>query len=266
MSIPKPAVAPPLAHPIASRRGLLLALAGGAMIAACSENSATGRRQLMVVSDEMLASMSASAWEDLKAKTPIWSDAAAQDRLRRIGERIADATGLSGQSWEFIAFDSPEVNAFVLPGGRVGFFRGLLDLAQSDDEIAAVMGHEGGHVTARHAAERMSQQMAVQAGVALAQIALQGEFGENADEIAGVLGMGALYGVILPYSRQHEFEADRLGVSLMAKAGYDPQGAADFWRRMAADSAGGPQPLALLSTHPANDERLAVLEAEIAKL
>jgi predicted Zn-dependent protease len=243
---------------------LISALAGGVVLTACSENAVTGRRQLVVVSDAQLAQMSSAAWAELKAKTPIWRNGAAQRRLEAIGQRIADATGQTEQNWEFIAFDSAEVNAFVLPGGRVGFFRGLLELAGGDDEIAAVMGHEGGHVVARHAAERVSQQLAVQAGVAIASVALQGEFGENADDIAAALGMGALYGVILPYSRQHEYEADRLGVGLMSKAAYEPEGAVRFWRKMMAGSA--KQPPALLSTHPANEDRLAALAAEIAKL
>jgi predicted Zn-dependent protease len=249
-----------------SRQVLLSALSGGLVLAACSENALTGRRQLMVVSDEQLAQMAAAAWADLKAKTPVWRDAAAQKRLSTIGQRIADATGQTSQDWEFVAFDSPKVNAFVLPGGRVGFFRGLMELAGSDDELAAVMGHEGGHVVARHAAERVSQQLALQAGVTLASIALQGEFGEHADDIAGALGTGALYGVILPYSRQHEFEADRLGVGLMASAAYAPQGALAFWSKMLTNSDGQAQLPALLSTHPANGERLAALQAEIAKL
>jgi predicted Zn-dependent protease len=249
------------------RRSLLAALAGGASLAilpACSENAATGRNQLMLVNDAQLAQMSAGAWEDAKRQFPPSQDRAAQRRLEQICRRVADASGQSGLDWEFVLFDSQEINAFVLPGGKVGFFRGLFDLAGSDGEIAAVMGHEAGHVVARHAAERMSQQMALQAGVVVAQIALGESLGQFADEAAAALGMGVMYGIVLPYSRAHELEADRLGVDLMSQAAYAPGDASRFWRRMIETSAERPQPLEWLSTHPADDVRLAALEARIA--
>lgn len=245
------------------RRRFLEVLAAGAVLAplgACSENAATGRRQLVLVSDEMLAQLSEQAWRDLQAQTPRVNDARMQRRLEAIGQGVADASGLTNVNWEFVAFESPEVNAFVLPGGKVGFFRGLIDVAASDGEIAAVMGHEVGHVAARHAAERLSQQLAVSAGVRAAQVLLSEEMGEHADEAAAALGLGLMYGVILPYSRQHELEADRLGVDVMRSAGYAPSDAVSFWRRLTTDSASGAQPLAWLSTHPTNDERLRVLE------
>ncbi|MBU6406451.1 MAG: M48 family metallopeptidase [Alphaproteobacteria bacterium] len=245
-----------------SRRTLLAGLTAGVAMAACSENPATGRRQFLLVSDAQLAALGAQAWVDLQAQTPLSRDADAVARLERIGTRVAQASGRTDLAWEFKVFDSPEVNAFVLPGGKVGFFKGLMDLAQSDDELAAVMGHEVGHVQARHAAERMSQELAVQLGVQLAALALSEEYGQNASAIAGALGMGAIYGVILPYSRQHEFEADALGVDFMAGAAYAPSAAVTFWERMIEATGGGDGQLAaLLSTHPASDERLERLRA-----
>ncbi len=254
------AAAPPFFR--LNRRTLLAhALAGAAIapLAACSENPATGRRQFVVVTDDMLAGMSAQAWTDIQRATPRSSDAALQRRIETIGARIADASGLSDQNWEFAVFDSPEINAFVLPGGKVGFFRGLIDLAGGDDEIAAVMGHEVGHVIGRHAAERVSQQMAVQLGVRAAAIALSEDLGPWADEAAAALGAGLVYGVVLPYSRAHELEADRLGVSLMKDGAYEPAAALRFWEKMIATSADRPEPLAWLSTHPANEARLEAL-------
>lgn len=239
-----------------SRRTLLAGLTAGVVTAACSENPFTGRRQLVLVSDAQLAALGAQAWADLQGQIPLSRDAEAVARLERIGTRVAQASGRDDLAWEFKVFDSPEVNAFVLPGGKVGFFKGLMDLAQSDDELAAVMGHEVGHVQARHAAERMSQELAVQLGVQLAALALSEEYGQNASAIAGALGMGAVYGVILPYSRQHEFEADALGVDFMAGAAYAPAAAVTFWERMIDATGGGGQLAALLSTHPASDERL----------
>ena len=264
-------MASPFPHstaPLASRRRLLaLAAAGGAVLLtpACSRNETTGRTQLVVVSDDQLAAMSQQAWSELKRSTPVSGDRAVADRLTRIGQSVAKAAGADDLDWEFVVFDSPEINAFVLPGGKVGFFQGLIDLAQADAEIAAVMGHEVGHVVARHAAERMSQQMAAQLGVQAMTLLLAGEFGQHADEVAGVLGMGLVYGVILPYSRSHELEADRLGVRLMAEAGFDPRGAAAFWERMVALNEKAARPLAWLSTHPADDDRLAALQVEIAR-
>jgi predicted Zn-dependent protease len=127
------------------------------------------------------------------------------------------------------------------------------------------MGHEVGHVEARHAAERMSQQVLVSLGVQAASLVLSEEFGEHADDIAGALGMGVMYGVVLPYSRKHELEADALGVSLMRKASYDPADAVGFWERMVANAASRPKPPEWLSTHPADGTRLEQLRTAAAR-
>lgn len=245
-----------------SRRRLLYVLGGGAVLAACSENPATGRNQFMLVSEEALAELGEAAWRDALSQMPRVADSAMQTRLAGIGERVAAGSDLTVASWEFVVFDRPEVNAFVLPGGKVGFFRGLMETAASDDEIAAVVGHEVAHVAARHSAERLSQQMALELGVSLASAALAEEYGQHAETIAGALGAGALYGVILPYSRMQELEADRLGVALMQVADFDPQGALSFWRRMTAD---GEAALEWLSTHPTDERRLDTLATLVAE-
>lgn len=247
----------------ASRRQIMLAFGGTLLVglagAGCSENPATGRSQLLLVSDEMLARLSEEAWRDALATLPRTSDGAVQAKLSRIGTKIADVSGRANENWEFVVFDKPEVNAFVLPGGKVGFYSGLMDFAESEGEIAAVMGHEIGHVEARHAAERMSQQTLVQLGVELTTAALSEEYGRYADDIAGALGMGVMYGVVLPYSRTQELEADELGVRLMAKAAYDPKDALGFWRRMIETNKARPQIMEWLSTHPADEKRLEKL-------
>lgn len=245
-----------------SRRRLLSALGGSVVLAACSENPATGRNQFMLVSEEALAELGEAAWRDALSQMPRVADAGMQTRLAGIGERVAGASELAAAAWEFVVFDSPEVNAFVLPGGKVGFFRGLMETAQSDDEIAAVVGHEVAHVAARHSAERLSQQMALEFGVSLASAALAEEYGQHAETIAGALGAGALYGVILPYSRMQELEADRLGVALMQSAAFDPQGALSFWRRMTESGAAA---LEWMSTHPADATRLESLAALVGE-
>lgn len=239
-------------------------LLGGALAACvwgCSENESTGRNQFAFVSDADLAQMADGAWADLLRQMPAARDPALEARLVRIGLPLVNATGRDDLQWAFVVFDSPDLNAFVLPNGKVGVFRGMMEFAADDDELAAVIGHEAAHIVARHPAERVSQQMAAQAGVTLGQVLLGGRNGENAELVGGVLGLGATYGVLLPHSRDQELEADRVGVELMRKVGRDPLRAATFWRRMAerSDRQGG-QPPEALSTHPADERRLEALE------
>lgn len=251
---------------LASRRGLLALLGAGALVG-CSENAATGRSQFAPVPDEELAAMADQGWAELNAKFPRSGDAALQARLARVGRTVARASGRPELDWQFVVFDRPEVNAFVLPNGKVGAFRGLMELAGTDDELASVLGHEVGHILARHPAERVSQQLAVQVGVGLVQVLLSnGEYGAHAADIAGALGMGAVYGVILPYSRKHELEADKIGVDLMQRAGFDPNGALTFFGKMAEAGEGQPRPPEVLSTHPADAARLKALREAVAAL
>jgi predicted Zn-dependent protease len=246
-----------------SRRGLLAALAAVG-VTACTENAATGRNQLVLVDDGQLAAMADQAWTEVAGKVPPVRDPAVQARLARIARPLVEASGRTDLNWRFTVLDSPELNAFVLPNGQVGFFKGLLDLAGDDEEVGSVVGHEIGHIVARHPAERVSQELAVNAGVAIAQVLIAGEAGEWTEEIGAALGMGAAFGVILPFSRKHELEADAVGVDLMRKAGMDPAAAVRFWQRMAARNDGGPRPPEVISTHPADDRRLEALKAVVA--
>ena len=162
--------------------------------------------------------------------------------------------------WEVVVFDSDEVNAFALPGGKIGVYRGILRLAGDDDaQIATVMGHEVGHVTARHAAQRIGAAQLTGMVQQAAAIGLEMGGVAGGQQIAGALGLGAQYGVLMPFSRAQELEADRLGVLSMAKAGYDPSRAVQFWRKMARQ--GGGKPPEFLSTHPADATRIAQIEA-----
>jgi predicted Zn-dependent protease len=248
--------------------GGLAALPLAGALAGCSENAATGRRQFVVVGEDQMAALAVDAWRDMRRQYPAARDPALTRRVETVGRRIADVSGLTDVEWEFVAFDSPESNAFVLPGGKVGVFRGLLDAARDDDELAAVIGHEVGHVAARHSAERLSQQLASQAviGVVAAAVSGSGEYGQYADEVAAALGMGVTVGVILPYSRRHELEADDVGLRLADQAGYDPTAAVRFWTRRIAESAGDRAPPEFLSTHPADRERLERLRTAAAAL
>ncbi len=235
--------------------GLALLLAG------CVTNEVTGRSQFIAISDGELAQLSANAWTETKQKTPISNDVTAQARVKRVGLRIADAAGLANQPWEFVVFDTPERNAFVLPGGKVGVYKGLLDLTDNDDQLAAVLGHEVGHVTGRHALERASQTTYTQLGLAVGQAA-GAQLGVP-PQAGALLGLGAQYGVLLPYSRLHESEADRIGVDYMVKAGYRAGESVHFWEKMLAAEQ-GPRPPQILSTHPDPTNRITALKTYIA--
>lgn len=234
-----------------------------AMLAACSDNAQTGRRQLAFVPDAALGQMADQAWADMQAATPVSRDPALNARLARVAAPIARVANRPDLNWQFVVFDSPQTNAFVLPNGKVGVFRGMMDFAQTDDELAAVIGHEAAHVLARHPAERASQQLAAQAGMTVAQIVFGGENGENAQIVAGVFGLGATYGLLLPYSRTHELEADRLGVDLSRQAGFEPGAAVRFWERMTARQGREDGQPEALSTHPSDGRRIEALREAI---
>ncbi|MGF1464334.1 MAG: M48 family metallopeptidase [Maricaulaceae bacterium] len=247
-----------------SRRDLICGLATGAVVpfaSGCAVNPTTGRRQFTLVSDAQIAELSATAWTDLRNSQPISRDPNMNRQLQRIGDSVTRAAGQGDQPWEFVVFDSDQVNAFVLPGGKVGFYRGLMELSENDAQIATVMGHEVGHVTARHAAERYSQQVAAGVGLSVIQAGLERGDVRGRQQIAGILGAGVQFGLILPYSRAHELEADRLGVDYMARAGDDARHSLAFWTRM--ESLGGQSPPELLSTHPVADTRIRELDAFI---
>jgi predicted Zn-dependent protease len=244
------------------RRDIILGLAGGTLLlTGCETNAVTGRSQFTAFApgDAQLAAMALTSWNEQKAKTPISRDPAANARLQRVGQRIANVSGLTNVQWEFVVFDKPEKNAFVLPGGKVGFYKGLMDIAPKDDHIAAVVGHEVGHVQGKHAAERYSQQVGAQLGMTAAQVGLAGS--RNSNAWLAALGLGAQVGILLPYSRLQEAEADRVGVDNMHRAGYDVREAVAFWEIMSRE--GGARPPQILSTHPDPANRMAELRAYI---
>ncbi|WP_243439324.1 M48 family metallopeptidase [Fundidesulfovibrio soli] len=181
-------------------------------------------------------------------------DAARIAQVRRVGGAIAAVSGMAGARWEFYVIEKKEPNAFCLPGGIVFVNSGLFPYVKNDDQLAAVIGHEVAHALAHHGAERVSQRMAVALpGVAVATV-LGSESPALGQAFASVYGIGANVGYVLPHSRQQESEADRIGLILMAKAGYDPDAAVGFWNNMRA--AKGSKPPEFLSTHPADDSRI----------
>ncbi|AOS45853.1 TPR repeat-containing protein YfgC precursor [Lacunisphaera limnophila] len=229
------------------------------VLVGCYTVPETGRKSLMIVSPGEEMKMGVAAFADIRTKEKVSTDVEANARVRRIGTRIAEAVGnsLPGAQWEFVVFDEAKtVNAFALPGGKVGVYTGLLALASSDDEVATVIGHEIAHVTARHGAERMSQGLV--AGVVGAGVELGTKDSEYRD-LARVLYGATATGATLAFSRGNESEADYIGLRYAAKAGYDPRAAITFWQKM-AKAKDGKQPWKWISTHPPDGERIAALQ------
>lgn len=231
------------------------------LLSGCTTVNETGRSQLMLVTPEQETQMGVQAFSQMKSTEKISQDPVANARLQRIGRRIAESVGrdLPNAQWEFVVFDAPQtLNAFALPGGKVGFYSGLMNLAgPSDDEIAVVMGHEIAHVTCRHGGERQSQ--AILAGVGGAALQIGARNSENRDLYLLAYSSVSTLG-ILKYSRDHETEADTVGLRYAARAGYDPRAAVTFWRKMEAANS-GPSVPRFLSTHPPTQDRIANLAA-----
>lgn len=234
--------------------GLLLA---GAALSACAYNDSLGRNQFLIVDDSALMQQADAAWAEALRTQRTSSDAAANARIRRVGDRIVQAAGLTDRRWEYAVFVNESPNAFVLPSGKIGVTTGLLGLVRNDDQLAAVLGHEVGHVTARHAAERYSS-------TALTNLAIsgvQGAAGDYAQAAGAIGGLGAQLGFLLPFSRRDELEADRLGVDYMQRAGFAPRESIALWRLMQGQRQGSNPEFA--STHPSDTTRIAALEQYI---
>ena len=269
------AVKPEVKDMLTKRRLIQGLAAGGALtvaapaLTACSTNPETGARQFTgLASDAQLNQMAAQSWAEAKQAEPVSRDPRYTNRLKNIGSRIARGANKSKERWDYAVFDKDTKNAFVLPGNRVGFYKGMMDFAQTDDQIAAVMGHEVGHVTGRHAAERVSMNMAGQLAVVGGSVigasqmskscnkyqdarqrnACLSSANQKAAMLNQALGLGFMLGIALPYSRNHESQSDLLGAKYMYRAGYDPYQAVRLWEKMAENSPSR-QP-EFLSTHP----------------
>jgi predicted Zn-dependent protease len=203
--------------------------------------------------------MGLTSYQEILKTARVSTDPALNAQVRRVGTRIAEATGRHDYRWEFTVLDDKQVNAFCLPGGKVAVYTGILPVTQDDAGLAAVLGHEVAHAIARHGGERISQQLVVQGGLAATQTALARGDARTTQWVAAGLGAGATVGLLLPWSRLQESEADHLGLIYMARAGYHPQAARDLWVRMAAQ--GGARQPEFLSTHPLPQTRIAQIEA-----
>ena len=239
----------------------LLVLAIVLSLVACETVPITGRSQLVLIPEGTEVKMGLDSYQEIIGKAKISNDPKANEQVTRVGRRIAEATGRKDYQWEFKVIDDPQVNAFCLPGGKVGVYTGILPVAHDDAGLAAVLGHEVSHAIARHGGERMSQQLAVQGiSLAAAETLLSGRDPALVQLASAALG-GVGTVVLLPFSRAQESEADHLGLVYMAKAGYDPHASRDLWKRMA--SANTNRPIELLSTHPLPETRITQIEGWI---
>lgn len=245
-------------------------VAGLLVMESCSTVPLTGRRQLSLVPASEINAMSFQAYNQVLDTSRISTNEEWKNMVHSAGRKISRAVeaymreigegdNVEGFQWEFNLLAEDIINAWAMPGGKVAFYEGIMPIAQNETGVAVVMGHEIAHAIAKHGAERMSLGLAQQLGGATLQVALSQQPQLTQQLAMTAFGIGSQIGVQLPYSREHESEADRLGLIFMAKAGYDPREAPEFWQRMQAKEE-GPRPPEFLSTHPHPDTRIRKLE------
>ena len=238
---------------------LALVLCTVGLLTACT-TSPTGRSQLILLPESQLNAMGLQAFEDIKKDTPIVDDPDVNRYVQCIVDPITrevDAISHKQYTWEVVVLEDDTPNAFALPGGKIGIHTGIMepDISANADQLAAVIGHEIAHVLANHGGERVSHQVASQLGLAAVQVATQNRNSQKNQLLLGALGLGAQYGVLLPFSRAHETEADVYGIMLTSKAGFDPRESIELWQNM-ANASQGQTPPEWLSTHPNPQTRI----------
>jgi predicted Zn-dependent protease len=244
---------------MSSRLAAFLAALVAMLVVACA-TSPLGRKQLAFFPDAQLAEMGVAAFNDLKTRTKISAVPTTNNYVRCVASAVTSALApveSPVRTWEVVVFESKDVNAFALPGGKIGVYTGLLDVAKTQDQLATVIGHEIAHVLARHSNERVSTAYTAQAALTIA-----GESGAVSAPAMAALGLGAQVGILLPFSRVQESEADLIGLDLMARAGFDPRQSVVLWQNMNAARTSGAPP-EFLSTHPSDATRMAKLNARM---
>ena len=242
--------------------------------AACSTVPLTGRRQLSLIPDAQINSLSFQNYQQVLKESKVVTGTEESRLVKSVGENIAYAVEqymreqgmqdeIEGFQWEFNLLAEDIVNAWCMPGGKVAFYSGIMPICQDEQGVAVVMSHEIAHAIAEHGSERMSQQLTAQLGGAALSVALSQKPQQTQQLANTAFGLGAQYGILLPFSRTHESEADELGLYFMAMAGYNTEAAVPFWQRMAAQ--GGGNPPEFLSTHPAPETRIRNIEKTIPK-
>jgi len=234
--------------------GSMLAL----LAAACQTVPLTGRQQIMLISPGEELSLGEAAYKKTLTEAKLSPDQAATDMVRRVGLRIAAAANRPDYQWEFTLIEDKTPNAFALPGGKVAVYTGILPLTKDETGLAVVMGHEVAHALARHGAERMSTGLLTEIAGKTAGIVFGGGNPQTEKQVEQAFGIGSEVGIMLPFSRHQESEADEIGLFMMAKAGYDPRQAVEFWKRM--EQAKNGKPPEFLSTHPSDETRIKRIE------
>ena len=242
-----------------------------AVVVACSKNAVTGRSQFKLVPEQEIQAMAAQEYRSFLSQSRVVSSSNNRDAamVRRVGQRVTQAVqryyaerGLSeelqGFNWEYNLVDDRAVNAWCMPGGKIVVYSGLLPVTQNEAALAVVMGHEVSHAIFQHGNERMSQGLAQQLGGVALQVALSNKPAETQNLFYTAYGIGSTVGVMLPFARKHELEADRYGLIWTAMAGYNPQEAIPLWERMERQASGG-RPPEFLSTHPSEGRRIEQL-------
>ena len=234
------------------------------LVVSASSTSSTGRTQVSLYSDTELNKMGITSFEQMKKEIPISKDKATNDFVLCVADAItANVPKSTNQGeWEVVVFDSDQVNAFALPGGKIGVYTGILRVTENQDQLAAIIGHEVGHVLERHSNERLSANKISNVGLMVAAIALGASDIDNKGLWVAGLGIGVQYGVIMPYSRSHESEADIVGQDLMARSGFKPEASVQLWQNMSKLSKDAPPEF--MSTHPSNETRIQQLGEHLA--
>lgn len=240
-------------------------------LTSCGSVPLTGRKQILLVSDQEVYEAGLTQYKAYMNEAQLSTDTKKAAMVKSVGNKLAKATEkylkasgfeseISNLSWEFNLVRNNEVNAFCMPGGKIVVYDGLFAIAQTEAELAVVLGHEIGHAVAKHSNERMSQQIMTQYGMAILSAALSEKSDAVRTTATTVFGLGAQVGMMLPYSRKHEYEADYMGLVFMEIAGYDSKSAVDFWTKM---SSGSSRNSDFLSTHPSDTKRVAEITRRI---
>lgn len=248
---------------ILCRYGVIMVL--GLFLASCATVPETGRQQLLLTSAGQEMQLGLTEFKKLKEETPVSNNPELNAMVQRVGKRIAAVAPLPDAQWEFVVFeDAKGVNAFCLPGGKVGVYTGILPITRDEAGMATVIGHEVAHAVARHGGERMSEAILLGVGALALDQAMKEKSGSDRTMVLAAYGIGSSVAVALPHSRRQELEADHLGLLYMARAGYDPRQAVAFWRRFESyNQKEGGSRLQFLSTHPVDATRIRQLEAEL---
>jgi predicted Zn-dependent protease len=240
---------------------LLIIIASAFLFITCYKAPVTGRSQLILISEQEANQMGAVAFQEVLSKEQVSNNEVYNEAVARVAGRITRVSGVPQYNWDYKVFkDDKTINAFALPGGKIGVYTGIIPVANNDAGLATVLGHEVAHVAAHHGAERISTGILAQLGAVGLGVALSNRNPIVVDAIMQAYGIGVTVGGILPFSRAQESEADRIGLIYMAKAGYDPSEAINFWNRMEKATRGKPQPPEFLATHPGYGTRVSNLE------